>query len=465
MPSKGPRLTKGLGVRSNIFLQLFLAGTVPMALASVAAAQGAAAPEASVSSATSVSPASAPPADAAAAESTPLYDIKSTSFSGSLGATSATILTAPVPLGAAAYKLENGLYLYPTVKAGYGYDDNVLQTTDNAIATSYYSLAPQVVAEMKNHGDRYTGSAALNRTNYLNSSADNFTNSDLHFAADNIYSVRASSGLSVGLVNGIDPRGSNDLAVQAVPNQWQTANIDGRFIYGAREAKGRIEIDAGSQSKTYQNNLSSTAAYDVNQNSVAGRFFVRVGTQSMALVEVRNDFFSYPNGAINNNAERHYFAGLTWEATAATTGLVKLGQMTKDFGDGSRGSYAGGSWEAQISWQPLTYSSWVAHTSRAAADTTGYGNFVINSSADASWIHRWNAYISSNVGISSLQADYQGTGITRADTTNTVALGLQYQVQRWLRLGFSLSNAVRSSNTVGYAYNRNIALVTLDASL
>jgi hypothetical protein len=47
-----------------------------------------------------------------------------------------------------------------------------------------------------------------------------------------------------------------------------------------------------------------------------------------------------------DNTERRYYLGYTWDATAATTGVVKIGRMTKDFDAAGRAGYSGSSWEA-----------------------------------------------------------------------------------------------------------------------
>jgi hypothetical protein len=391
------------------------------------------------------------------------YQLSGTSISGAIGATN-TILTAPVPANAAAYKTESGIYLYPTAFVGAGYNDNLQATNAGEIGSSFVNLAPQLVAELKHKGDRYTALASLDATRYNNSADDNYTNSELQIAGDNYFSSRARAGWSVGRIGGIDPRGSTQRPISEQPDRWHTSNLDGRLIYGAPEASGRLEMDLGHVVKTYDNNRIYTETADLTLNSVAGRVFYRLGTRTLALAEIRDAKANYASAlATDSNTDRRYYAGLTWEATAATTGIIKIGRMTKDFDQADRPGYSGGSWEAAVHWLPRTYSAFDLTTGRATADSTGYGNYTINTSTDLVWNHKWTQSLHSRMAAGVLKADFSGTN--RTDTTNNYGLAVDYAVLRWLKLGVDFARTNNSSNDAAAAYKRNVTMLTLDASL
>lgn len=390
------------------------------------------------------------------------YELSGTSISGTTGQAN-VILTVPVTRGAAAYKTESGVYLYPTAFVGFGYNDNVALTATGQIGTSLVNFAPQLMAELKHKGDRYTASAALSRTIYANSAPDNATSSAFELAGDNYFDARARMGWAVAMVGGTDMRGSNNRPVSAEPDRWHSNNLNSRFIYGAPEAQGRIEVDAGYRSKIYDNNRSFTAVADVDVASLAGRMFYRIGTRSLALAEIRNDQASYVSSlAVDNNTERRYYLGLTWDATAATTGIVKVGHATKDFDRGQTG-YSGSSWEVAVRWLPRTYSMVEVQTGRSTADSSGVGTYDLNTSTSVAWQHSWTESLTSAASVGNTNTAYGG--VTRSDSVNTYSLAVDYAVLRWLKIGVDLSRSDKTSSLAGAEYTRNVTMFTLNASL
>jgi len=391
------------------------------------------------------------------------YELKGTTISGAISAPSQPILTTPV--GATApFKTESGVYLYPSISTGMGYNDNIQSSPTNPVKSSVVSVAPQLVAEFKHKGDRYTALASANALNYASSSGDNTTNSEFKIAGDNYFTARARAAWSLGQVRNTDPRGSTDRAVQSEPDRWTSNNLDGRFIYGAPEAPGRIELDLGNRNKSFDNNRATAGVGDNNTASYAARLYYRVGTRTQALGEYRNTKADYGSSlSTESNTEQRYYVGLTWEASAATTGVVKFGRMNKDFSAVGREGYNGDSWEASIRWMPLTYSTFDAQTSRLTADSTGFGNYIVNTGSNLNWNHKWTQSLSSRTTFGLLKSDYAGT--TRSDSITSYGLGLDYSMSRWLRLGMDWSGTDNSSNVSTFTYKRNLTMFTLNASL
>lgn len=396
---------------------------------------------------------------AAMAQST----LSGTSISGS-GKASEPMLTAPVGASAAAYKTESGIYLYPTAFAGIGYNDNLQTSNTNVVGSGFVNFAPKLVAEMKHKGNRYTALASVDAVRYEGSAADNYTHSELELAGDHYFTARARAAWAIGQLNSTDERGANNRPISTSPDRWHSTNVNGRFIYGAPEASGRLELDLGQQDKSYNNNRATTAVADVTVNSIAGRVFYRLGTRTLALAEVRQAQADYASAlATDSNTERRYYAGLTWEATAATTGIVKVGRMTKDFERAGKSGFTGNSWEATVRWLPRTYSAFELQTARSTADATGFGDYSLNTSVDLRWKHNWSQSLSSSVSVGTLSSDFGGT--TRSDTAKNYALAVDYSVLRWLKIGVDIAGTDNSSNIPSAAYKRNVAMVTLNASL
>lgn len=393
-------------------------------------------------------------------DATTPYELKGTSISGS-STKSKAILTTPVDPDAAPVKTESGLYLYPSVFAGYGYSSNVNASPAAPIASNFWNVAPQLVAEMKNGGDRYTALVSADSTSYQSSTADNVTNSEIALAGDNYFNSRARMGWAASSVGGNDARGTTQSGSNT-PEAWRDNGLKGTLIYGAPEAMGRLELDLGVNTKVYD----KYSLGDLNGNTIAGRGFYRLGDRTFALVEVAQTKTSYKSSSsTDSNTARKYYAGVTWEATAATTGIFKVGRMTKDFDAAGKEGFNGGSWEATARWTPLTYTVVDLKTSKGAFDATGLGNYELRTNTSVNWKHKWSQSVTSSVAAGTLVTEFAGAANGRIDTANSFSIGMEYSLRRWLRVGLDYTSKDATSNIANQAYKSNIAMFTLNASL
>ena len=155
--------------------------------------------------------------------------------------------------------------------------------------------------------------------------------------------------------------------------------------------------------------------------------------------------------------------GATWVATAATTGIFKIGYLNKTFDAAGISGFNGISWEGNVKWAPLTYSTFDFTTSKTPSDSTGVGDYVMNSSYDVLWNHHWTSKIASKVDLAYVKSDYVNGN--REDDLKNIGFGLTYDMRRWVRLGAEVINSKRSSTVSGNDFSRNVILFTISATL
>jgi hypothetical protein len=358
----------------------------------------------------------------------------------------------------------SGIFIYPNVNLGAGYNDNIIATPTNAISSYLVTLQPSFVGEMKTHGDRYTVDYAGNYTQYTSDSNDNFYNNTLMFAGDDFFGSRTRLSWDAGYITRSDPRGSTDRPTATGPDRWHSLLGSGLFAYGSAGAIGRVEVEASEQEKRYDNDLLFTQAGDLNLSNVAARFFYRISPKTSLLFEFRNTKAEYQlAGTLLDNTERRYYVGTTWEATAATTGTIKVGRLTKDFDSPGTQNFAGSSWEAAIRWKPRTYSSFDLVTSKSTADPTGFGEYLVNQNVSVAWTHNWTTYLTSRVTAGLLKTDFAGTD--RNDDMKNYGLGLTYEMRRWLRVSLDWTGTRRTSSQSQFDFDRNVTMLTLEGTL
>ena len=360
--------------------------------------------------------------------------------------------------------LGDGLALYPSVGFSFGRDDNLFLSSNNPKSSDVYTLAPGLKLQARRSASIYTLDLYAKSARYESSRADDYTDTHVAGTGEFVFSSRAGLRLALETNKGHDARGSTDRGNAFEPDVFRNSGANGLFAFGGNDARGRVEVEAGSYRKRYQNNRATTFASDRDTNTVAGRFFTRLTAKTSFLVEARAADLDYKSSTSPlDSKEYFYLAGVTWEATAATSGTVKVGQIRKDFSSSSRADFSGTGWDASMLWAPMTYSKIGLYAVKDFGESTGLGDFILSKRAGATWTHDWNPRLTTIASIARAKDDYSNGG--RNDTTDSLGFKVNYKVQRWLILGGEYSNTDRDSNLSVYRYKRNIYTFTVGATL
>ena len=374
----------------------------------------------------------------------------------------------PTPPGAVRM---GPLVVYPSVRYELLHNDNVLLQAPGSgqvKSDTLQVLTPQVRAEARQGANTFGAGigAAFGRYNDL--SSDNYDNKNAFVAADLNPVTRVRMRLRADHLDAHDPRGSTTDPLTATPNRYRQQTLGGIFGYGAPGAKGRIELELGTMDKRYYNNVESgVQSNNRDDNIVGGTFYWRIAPKTSLLAQVKRTGVDFRDDATAlDSTNMQYLAGVTWEATAATTGIVKLGTMRKDFKDGSRDDVSTPSWDAQIQWLPLTYSKWDFILSRAYRETTpGLGDTVVATNSIVRWTHNWTSQVSTAATGMYGEDDYKGVIGGRNDKLPGLGLRATYQMRRWLDFGAEYSWSKRDSNIDAADYKKNVIMLFVNATL
>ena len=154
---------------------------------------------------------------------------------------------------------------------------------------------------------------------------------------------------------------------------------------------------------------------------------------------------------------------MTWEATAKTTGTVKIGAEKKRFDDSSIDDKSGSLWEVGASWSPRTYSTFNLNTRRALDEGDSGASSIQSQSTTLSWNHEWLDRLSSDVSYTYSDQEYQD--VKRDDKIKTLGLGLTYEMRRWLDIGVGYKYSENDSSAANESFERNIYSISFTASL
>lgn len=377
--------------------------------------------------------------------------------------------TAEVEEGGRTLRFGN-VNVFPLAEVRWGYDDNITQAPGTASqpaqASSIWLLNAGLTADLEHQGDRYSLEYLGAYTRYTDSSVDNFDSHTLRLQGANVLNARNAVRWESGLVDSFDPRGSTDSTMLLkTPSHYQTYRVGGTYAYGAEGAKGRLEADAFFSTKEYKNNRETMYTADVNSTELNGRYFWRLMPKTSAVFELR--FADYDYVATNaglDSSSLQWLMGLNWDATAATSGRIRIGHTSRRYD--SRQDFSGLSWEAGVTWKPLTYSTFTLTTGRNISDTTSgntadVGDYVLGTNYRLNWSHEWRTNLRSEVSWNHTKSEY--VGVMRLDKLNLYKAGIYYDFRRWMNAGVEFHYSERRSSESAYTFDRLQSLVVVRA--
>lgn len=365
-------------------------------------------------------------------------------------------------LEAASVKLTDGLEFTPTLKVSESYDDNFREVETDEESSWITTIAPTFTLGAEGRKSAYKLSYTASSDTFHSSHKDN--NTDHHVTADAGFEFDARNRLKLAAgYHDVEETASVDQQVEN--DQYNTKNVGGVYTFGAPTARGQIDLGANYEELRYTNSDGLNADKERDTTSLRTTLYYSVAPKTRALLEGRYTDYDYTNeaGSRRNANNTGLLAGLTWEATAKTTGTAKFGREKKDFDDSSIGEKSTGMWEVGATWEPRTYSRFSLNTRRGFDEGEDNASTIKTQSSTLSWEHDWAERLTSNVSYTRSDRDYQD--VDREDKIDTFGIGLTYEMRRWLDVGIGYKYSENDSDATNESYERNIYALTLNASL
>jgi hypothetical protein len=355
-------------------------------------------------------------------------------------------------------------YLYPEIEFAVKRDTNIalqpdlLRESDNI---SY--VRPVLRLDARSGAQRYEAGYRGEYARYNRVTDYNYDDHDVFAGGDWTLDARHNFRLKGQNLDKVDPPGSLQVFTPT-PSEYRQPIFTGFYAYGAQEAAGKLELQAGSYTKTYLNNrrdinnLPLTEDLDHSRTELAASLLVRIRPKTYATLTARQYVYDYTLATSTKDSDETYLlAGLRWDISAVTSGRISLGRETKKFEPAAGGAgateFSGGAWEGGLNWKPLFYSTFDFVTRKRTEEATGIGEFVVNQTHQLAWTHVWGSRITSVITAAYLKDSYSGTN--RVDETSTGGARLLYAVQRWLKFGAEYAGSMRASSDDNFDYRRN----------
>ncbi|MCQ8876515.1 outer membrane beta-barrel protein [Pseudoalteromonas shioyasakiensis] len=332
-----------------------------------------------------------------------------------------------------SYISQNGAELTPSFIIGASHDDNFYKTPNNEESRLIWKVAPSLSSLLVDGPDTYQFDIATVTSLHNKDSLDNHTDiilsTDIHkeFTSKHRLDVSAYADWlyedrGTGLTEGL-----GDSVTELVKYRQQNINVD--YEFGAQSSKAQLSLSAGYYNKQYANfeNVSKYRDFDKVLLGITG--YYNTQSTSRFFVEFKGENYRYDHiqfsGVSRDSDDIKLLVGMEWEASALTSGTFKLGYQNKDFKSSQRENFDGLSWQADLVWHPLTYSSVSFTTANAAKDPLVQGDYIEETLYGVTWEHQWNHFIGTFASLNYSKEQYSG-GIKRKDTIKSSRLGLNY---------------------------------------
>ena len=356
-------------------------------------------------------------------------------------------------------RLSDGITFTPSLKVAETYDDN-FRASNNKESSWITTIAPtfQLNADSNKtaYQLKYTAASDTFHSNHKDNNVDHHITGNAGFEFDSRNRLSLNAGY-----HDLEDTASTDQKVEN--DKSNTKNIGGVYTYGAKTARTQIEVGANYDELRYTNSKRLNSDKERDTTSLRSTIFYGITPKTKALVEGRYTDYDYKTFTRRDSDNIGLLAGVTWEATAKTTGTFKIGREKKDFDQSFYDDKTTGMWEAGVAWAPLTYSTVTLNTRRGFDEGEDNASTIKTQSTQLGWKHFWLERLYSDASYARTDKKYQD--IKREDNLDNYALSMTYQARRWLDVGVGYSYSDNDSDVNSERYKRNIYALTINASL
>jgi len=392
---------------------------------------------------------------------------------------------------------QNGLAV--TVASQFAYDDNVLRQQTDQIGSRVWQLNPKVRYQFQTSGGTYYLNYDLNHMEYLDSSQDTVTNQILSGGVEERLNSSNKFTIDGSYNHGYEARGvgfneaANALSLDR-PTLLTISEIDGKYQLGRDNHGLRFTASVGHRSTKRDSPLIVDDSRNYNENYYGLMLQYRVASRTDLAVEYRHEEVSYPRTPTAadgtqtplDSADEQYLIGADLEATAKTTGKVRVGFSSRHFGwksaqwaDASTAQTSSTApatttttttlptdsdnamfWEFAAVWAPLSYSRFEFSARTSERESLGVGSFVSSKDYSLIWTHQWSNRTRSRFDFTFGTDDYHDTA--RVDDRKMYNLRMEYDFNKVVNLGFGLSYQTMKSSFARAEFDKSIYYVFLN---
>ena len=280
------------------------------------------------------------------------------------------------------------------------------------------------------------------------------------------HSLRLNSEFELGYIQEHNTPDDNNVIANltAEPNRWQESYAKAGLSYGKASSQGQIITKLEYKQRSYTNN--NQQYLDANITRLSGAFYYRIAPKTRIPFEASLTSYDYQNTTpLTDPSSNAYklLTGLTWEASAKSTGIFQFGLLEKKYDNSLFKDTSILMLKLDGVWKPNTYTKMVFGAIRDTAES-----LQVNS----------KAYIQNHLHTEITHMATPRTALifaalyTVAKTDDFAAikdnrykfrLETRYSLLRWLNIGAGYKYIERDSDLNNLDFKTNIFMIEAQA--
>lgn len=368
----------------------------------------------------------------------------------------------------------DGFEFTPTLVVRESYDDNY-RGLANKRGSWVTGVNPTFLLGTANRNSEYELEYSFNSDTFHSDSKA--SNTDHHLSLRSVLELSSRHRVSWGLayhrveetadtqlINGDGELITEEDQLNTENDKYSSAIARAAYRFGATTALNQLEFGTHYERRRYHNSGDLNATEDRDSLMFNSIWFHRLGARTRSLLEVRHTDHDYKlSRALRDSTNIALLGGATWDASAKTSGTIKVGAERKDFDSNQREDFTSPMWELGVTYKPRTYSAFKIN-SRRAFDEGNDGASTINDwTTIGTWEHEWTSRVSTELLYRYSEREYKG--IERDDERTGYGAGVTWSPDRWVDVTLSYLRTENDSNVAIRDYDRNVYLLRFDLSL
>lgn len=346
------------------------------------------------------------------------------------------------------------------------YDDNIYRLQGDGVDSWVTTIGPGIQLELEEGASTYLLEAGAEAGIYTSqeSGDDNYADYNLNGSFKLDLDARNQIELGLGHRRGHDARGTgrmdNGLKLASAdsdePDQWEKNTFNAKYKLGAKSSPSSLSLSGDYEQRAYTNNNPSTDALERANTEFRALGKLKILPKTSGILEARHKDIEYKEAVNRDSRELQLFVGAEWEATAQTTGSVRLGYQGKEPDDSSFDDFDSAAWEATVVWTPKSYSAleWTAF--RGMEDSSSVLTYIDLEVYGLKWKHKWSDKFNTTVYGKIENQDFKDG--SRKDDINTWGYIVAYNLTQMIELTGEYKYEERETSAVGLDYDRNTVI-------
>lgn len=338
--------------------------------------------------------------------------------------------------------------LFPSAEISFLSNSNAFLTPDNETDTTAVAVSPRVEWLARR---RLLDLSLVYQGDYAAYSEDNLDYDDhlLNFTANAELGARQRLNASVEVSREHEVLGTLITRGEADENteQVEFTNLEAQasFAYGARSAKGNIEVGLRLANQDFTNQEALTDGRDFTEIAPFGLFSYRLSSDSRLLLEGRINDLNFDDD-VRDRTDVSALVGITLGENRKTSGTARIGYTQASFDQDGRGDENAAIADVLLTWRPKDFSTFDLTLRREFdnSDATAVQDLTVEDLVRLDWVHDWSSRVRTDAFVSRIGRGRECPDLDTATTSAGIQIG--FSVRRWLVLGAGVSAASRTSD-------------------